>query len=334
VSVVGIIANPSSGKDIRRLVAMGSVVDNTEKVNIVKRVLTGLRAAGVDRVIHMPDGFGIARRAVESMRGGVEVLPIEMPMVGSAVDSRRAAELMAADGVACIITLGGDGTNRAIAAGAGVVPLVAISTGTNNVFPTQVEGTLAGLAAGLIATRRVDATSCVTRSKRLVLRVDDGPEDFALVDVALVREAFVGARAVWRSDLVEELFLAIAEPGSIGLSAIGAHLRPVARGDPFALRVILGSRDTRVHRGGSVLAPIAPGLVVRAEVSDYSLLRPFERIEARPLNGVVALDGERELAVTRNQRVTVELRLDGPTVVDVGVALRVAAESGILVDWR
>ena len=35
---VAIIANPASGKDIRRLVAQGSVVPNSEKVNIIRRV--------------------------------------------------------------------------------------------------------------------------------------------------------------------------------------------------------------------------------------------------------------------------------------------------------
>ena len=35
---VGIIANPASGKDIRRLVAFGSVFDNEEKVSIVPAV--------------------------------------------------------------------------------------------------------------------------------------------------------------------------------------------------------------------------------------------------------------------------------------------------------
>ena len=42
---VGIIANPASGKDIRRLVAHGSVVTSNEKINMVKRILlerTGL----------------------------------------------------------------------------------------------------------------------------------------------------------------------------------------------------------------------------------------------------------------------------------------------------
>jgi pyruvate/2-oxoglutarate/acetoin dehydrogenase E1 component len=55
-TTVGIIANPASGKDIRRLTAHGSVFDNNEKVNIVRRVLLGLEAAGVSEVLYMvPD---------------------------------------------------------------------------------------------------------------------------------------------------------------------------------------------------------------------------------------------------------------------------------------
>ena len=64
MATVGIIANPASGKDIRRLVAHGSVFDNHEKVNIVRRVLLGLEAAGVTDVLFMPDYFGIVSKAV------------------------------------------------------------------------------------------------------------------------------------------------------------------------------------------------------------------------------------------------------------------------------
>lgn len=32
---IGIIANPASGKDIRRLVSYATVIDNNEKVNIM-----------------------------------------------------------------------------------------------------------------------------------------------------------------------------------------------------------------------------------------------------------------------------------------------------------
>jgi predicted polyphosphate/ATP-dependent NAD kinase len=38
---VGIIANPASGKNIRRLIASGTVVTNQEKTNIVVRMLKG-----------------------------------------------------------------------------------------------------------------------------------------------------------------------------------------------------------------------------------------------------------------------------------------------------
>ena len=36
---IGIIANPASGKDIRRLVSYATTIDNQEKVNIVKRIV-------------------------------------------------------------------------------------------------------------------------------------------------------------------------------------------------------------------------------------------------------------------------------------------------------
>ena len=44
VSPVGIVVNPASGKDIRRLVAKASVFDNQEKRAIVRRAITGVVA--------------------------------------------------------------------------------------------------------------------------------------------------------------------------------------------------------------------------------------------------------------------------------------------------
>ncbi|MDF2569121.1 MAG: kinase, partial [Sporomusa sp.] len=56
---VGIIANPASGKDIRRLVAYGTIFDNQEKVNIVRRLILSLAASGVKRIVYMPEYYGI-----------------------------------------------------------------------------------------------------------------------------------------------------------------------------------------------------------------------------------------------------------------------------------
>ncbi len=46
------------------------------------------------------------------------------------------------------MVLGGDGTNRLVAKKIGNIPLVPISTGTNNAFPINIDPTVAGLAAG------------------------------------------------------------------------------------------------------------------------------------------------------------------------------------------
>ena len=46
---VGIIANPASGRDIRRLVSHASVFPTAEKANMVQRVFAALGALGVPR---------------------------------------------------------------------------------------------------------------------------------------------------------------------------------------------------------------------------------------------------------------------------------------------
>src|SRR5207249_1669826 len=150
--LVGIIANPASGRDIRRLVAHGTVFDNNEKAAIVRRVLLGLEAVGIGHVAYMPEhDFGIVPRALSRQHLALKAFPLPLPVRGTSADSTRAAQLLVERGAGCIITLGGDGTNRVVAKGCGTVPLVPISTGTNNVFPTFLEGTVAGVAAGLVA---------------------------------------------------------------------------------------------------------------------------------------------------------------------------------------
>src|SRR3989442_6122733 len=193
--LVGIIANPASGRDIRRLVAHGTVFDNNEKAAIVRRVLLGLEAVGIQRVAYMPEhDFGILPRALNELHGYSQLQqtasPLEMPVLGTSADSTRAAHLLAELGAGCIITLGGDGTNRAVARGCGTIPLVPISTGTNNVFPTFLEGTIAGMAAGLVASGMDGRT--IRREPRLEVSVNGVAVESALVDVVVSSLSFVG----------------------------------------------------------------------------------------------------------------------------------------------
>ena len=110
---VGIIANPRAGKDIRRLVAHGSILDTQEKVYIVRRAILGLEGAGVDEVVFFPDPVGIGVKALAGINETLRLKPrfLEMSVYDEAADSTRAAKLMDEQGVACVIVIGGDGTN-------------------------------------------------------------------------------------------------------------------------------------------------------------------------------------------------------------------------------
>ena len=323
MSTVGIIANPAAGKDIRRLVAHGRFVPNHEKVNILKRVLSGLAGAAVDRVVMMPDTGMLCRQAAGDSQTGLEAEMLDMVVDGAEGDSTRAARAMAEMGVSCIVTLGGDGTNRAVAKGSGSVPLVPISTGTNNVFPYMVEGTVAGLAAGVVASGRVDAGAVTTRAKMLQVSVDGSESEPALVDVAVSDVLFAGARAIWDMSTVHEVFLARAEPDGIGLSAIGARLEPVGMGARHGLHVRIG------EPGAIVSAPVAPGVVEDVPVQGWSRLRPGEPAKVGLDPCTIALDGERSVRVAQGHRAEVTLTLDGPPVVDVPAALARASEAGL-----
>jgi predicted polyphosphate/ATP-dependent NAD kinase len=325
--LAGIIANPASGRDIRRLVAHGTVFDNNEKMAIVRRVLLGLAAAGITHVAYMPEhDFGIVPRALDGWQGPpMKVEPLAMPVLGTGADSTRAAQLLAALGAGCIITLGGDGTNRAVAIGCNTVPLIPISTGTNNVFPAFIEGTLAGLAAGLIV-RGHAADEAVQRVPWLEVLIDSAPRDHALVDVVASSLPFVGSRAIWDLSVVREVALARVATATIGLSALGgALLDHESRADQFpGMHIVLGEGGTQV------LAALAPGLVRWVSVKAYRRLALDERVQFQFGAGTLALDGEREIELSATTPVEVRLRADGPFVVNVDVALAAAARAGYL----
>ena len=326
MALAGLIANPAASKDIRRLVAQGRVIPDWEKVNTVRRVLLGLEAMGVERVLAMPDSSHLCQRARDYARLSVELSMLEMSLGYDAGDTSRAAALMGETGVDCLVTLGGDGTNRAVTKGCRTIPLVAISTGTNNVFPAMVEGTLAGMAAGLVASGKVGLEAVSQESKTWEVYVDGEYRDLALVDVAISRERFVASRAIWDLGTLYEVYLTRAEPASIGLSSVGGQLEPVSSADDAGLGYVLG----RESAGNSVVASIAPGVVERVGISGFRRLELEQPVELERRHCTVALDGEREFAVNPEQQVTLVLKRNGPRVVDVGEALREAARQGAL----
>jgi hypothetical protein len=317
---VGIIANPASGKDIRRLVAHGSTFDNNEKTNIVRRVLLALDALDVERVWYMPDLYGIVPRAAEPLTLELDLQSLPMVTFGNPSDSFEAAQRLADLQVDCIVSLGGDGTNRIVAKGGGDLPLMPISTGTNNVFPQMVEGTIAGLAAGLVAKR--GSQGIVSRHPWLEIEIEGCSQDIALVDAVLTNQTWIGARAFWQSEHLVEILLARLSPAAIGICGLGGMLFP----DP---RPGAGAHISIGEGGKTYLTPLGPGLLRPVPVRAARVIDCGDRVEFTAVEGTLALDGEREIELRAGQQLRFELSADGPYVVNVDEALRIGARENL-----
>lgn len=322
MQTIGIIANPASGKDIRRLIASGTVVGNREKCNIVVRALLAMDSLGVERAVIMPDPSHIAERVIKQVQSRLETLDVEMLplpyLVGTARDTERSVRRMREMGCSSIIVMGGDGTSRIAAKHSGDVPLIPVSTGTNNVFPQMIEGTLVGLAAGALATQVVSANEVCERAPRLELYRNGELADIALVDLAVVNSADSAARAVWEEDTIRELFLTHASPTNIGLSAIGGYLPDVDLKKGDCLHVVLGESNLKLT------VPLAPGLMKTLSVRSYRTYATGHEISVGSLPAMVALDGEREFALRKDEDITVKVSTHGPRVLQIEKALKLA----------
>jgi predicted polyphosphate/ATP-dependent NAD kinase len=326
LKTIGIIVNPASGKDIRRLVAFGSVVPNSEKVNMVRRILLGLDSMGIEEVFLMPENAGIGSLALDRLKVRMKVSFLDMRLENTQDDSTRAARMMTEMGVACIVTLGGDGTNRVVSKGSGDTPLLSVATGTNNAFCYMVEGTLAGIAAGVVALNNFSLDILTHKAPRLEIWKEDQLLDIALVDVVTSSAEFVASRAVWDESTLKEVFLTQSEPGNIGFSSLGGYICRLPSDSGKALHIIVGKGGQKVR------APIAPGLVRWVPIASHRVFEPDVPIFLTHTPCIIALDGEREINVMGNERVSVRLTLNGPRVLNLTETLRHASAECIFLE--
>ena len=318
MDTVGLIVNPNAGKDIRRIVSYGRFTTDEEKLNIVSRILTGLADAGIDRVLAMPDTIGLIKAAVNKSPSTIHVEILDIPSFGIEQDTALATKMMVESGVGCIISLGGDGTNRCIAEHSSNIPIVPVSTGTNNVFPVLVEGTTAGLAAGLIATKSVDLKTTTTQKPVIEIEIDGDIVGVALIDAAISKQAYIGARAVWDAESIDEIFVSGFYPSSIGLASIASRI-PIRT--KLGIYVKLGAGKHIVS------APITPGVISKVKVSSWSEIDFDEKLVVNLKPCSIAVDGERTWVLKKDQSASITLKKLGPTVVSINKTLEQAALS-------
>ena len=333
---IGIVANPVSARDIRRIVANASNLQIADRVNIVLRVLTAVSSLGVAHVLMMPDKGGIRAmllRHLQRERNLHHVFPevefLDMSPTSTVEDTFLAARMMRAAGVSAIVVLGGDGTHRAVVRECGDVPIAGLSTGTNNAFPEMRESTITAMAVALYATRRLTAEQALAPNKVIDVSINEGQRhDIALVDAVVSTDRYIGARALWKTQSLSAVYLTFADPQAIGLSAIGGLLQPVGRREAGGLAIHLSDSPSQTRF--VIRAPIAPGMVRDVGITHWEPMPAGREFPVALEAGIVALDGEREMAFDRGDRVRITLRENAFPTVDVARCMQIAAEQGLL----
>ena len=324
---IGIIANPASGKDIRRLVSYATTIDNNEKVNICKRIVLAAQGLGVESAYFMPETFMIGYAVKDSLESdGVLSLSLgvlDFEIEAAMEDTVRSARMLEELGVGCIVVLGGDGTSRAAAKGITITPMLPISTGTNNVYPAMMEGTVAGMAAAAVALMD-EPYSCCIHDKRITVRVNGEARDTALIDAVVSDDFYAGAKAIWDPERIRRIVVTRCHPATIGFSAVAGAYRIVEDTEDIGFAVELGAQ------GEGVLAPIAAGVLTPVHVSASRTLALGEEYRfTAESRCMIALDGEREVRVQPGDEVSMTVERDGPWRVLPRKALQRAAELGM-----
>lgn len=320
-ATVGIIANPRSGKDIRRLVAHAPAPSDTSRVADIRRLIVGASEGGADRILVSVDVHGLAARAVQGLDLNVELVDVDPQGTGD--DSARAAAAMRDHGAGVLVAYGGDGTQRQVCRGWRDAPLVAVSGGTNNAFPQMIEPTVAGAAAGFAVGGGVPLEQLIAYQS-LVIDVDiEGiPDDVALVDVAVLRGTTGGGPTVWSVSGVDQILASFAEPWSVGLSALAGVVAPTSRTDD---RGVLLDLDPAAPQ--RVRAPIAPGHYVEAGLASVSVVEAEQAVAVRG-PATFAFDGERGSLLGPDEWGSMTLRRNGPRVLDIKRAFSMAVREG------
>ncbi len=339
---VGILVNPMSGRDVRRLAAHASNMTHEMKRDIVARIAAGADACGAG-VLHVArEPFRITAAALENMDLAARLNVLSNPVRNSAQDTETTVRAFLAEGCRVIVSLGGDGTNRAIARAlrkAGEVGrdvrLIPLSTGTNNVFPVLAEPTIAGMVAALAARGVLAGSGAHQRAK--VLHVSGTPAgenahelpDVGLIDAVLLRRDHVGNLLPFDPERMVRVLLTRAEPTAVGVSPIGGLVEPVAAGEDGGLLVELVPPEEAGPGDRVFSAPLSPGLFRRVAVRSASRI-PFGVAVPMAGPGVLALDGDRDHKLLPGHGLSVEIRRDGPWVVNLAAAMRWAVAQGIM----
>jgi hypothetical protein len=325
-----------SGRDVRRVAAKASTSGHHEKSQQVTRLVLGAFAQGVEEIFLANEPFRINSRAVENLPQRDQVTMLEFPLTHSAADTETMALRMWDAGCRVFIVLGGDGTNRIVAKTLPDSIILPLSTGTNNVFPTFVEASVAGAAAGLIASGRMPYQEHCMRCKQIHVFYAEGSSenpsaekrDLALIDAVLLENDHAGSLLPFKAEDISKVLLTRAEPASVGVSPIGGYLLPSHHRDDFGVFIKCKAPAAGGQNAKTITFPISPGLYDEVHVHQIEKTKLDEKVTMTG-PGIVALDGDRTISLENQSKATLVVRRDGPWIIETPFVMNSAAKLGL-----
>ncbi|MFT7684889.1 MAG: NAD kinase [Candidatus Azotimanducaceae bacterium] len=313
-----------SGRDVRRVTAKASTSAHHDKQQLVTRLALGALENGVDKIYLGNEPFRINERAAEAIADKERVEVLNYPLSHTAADTEILTDLMWSKGCRVFIVLGGDGTNRIVAKSKPDAIILPLSTGTNNVFPFNVEASVAGAAAGLIASQTLNYQEYCERCKQIKVSVNKHFRDLALIDAVLLKNDHIGSLLPFKPENLSQIFLTRSEPASVGMSPIGGYVMPCNADDAFG--VMLDCEGKTVHR---LRAPLSPGLYGDISLSSIKKMPLGQTCQIRT-PGILAFDGDRSIVLNEGDDVEITIQKDGPWVIHPQNILYTAAQNGLL----
>lgn len=330
---LGLIVNPSSGRDARRIFARADRSTIESKRNQVERILVGAVAAGVRQAMFGREPFRVAEAASDALGVSLERVILDTGGHCSWRDTESAVRQMREAGCGALVVLGGDGTNRIVARTWPDAPILPVSTGTNNVFPAMLEATVAGAAAGLVASGRIAPDSAGRRAKVVRVEIEGERDDLALIDAVLLVGDHMGSYLPVEPVHMRTLLLTRAVPDAVGMSPVGGLLTPCGAHEDAG---VLVECSESCETGRPLLAPVSPGLYRVVHVAGHRRVALGEAVEVTG-PGLLAFDGDRERVLAPGQRARLRIERNGPFVIDAGRTLGLASQQGLYldpVDWH
>lgn len=329
MGIIGIACNPQSGKDIRRLLTAATTIDDMEKMNIVERILLSASAVGNQKVYIMPERLGYGRMLLQKSNmadypGDLSQLEVyDMERTETQHDTIYFAQEMERINADVLIVMGGDGTSRAAAKGSCNVPMISLSTGTNNVYPELIEGTVAGVAAAVLANHAVPIEECSLQAKCIEIYINGEFRDIALIDLVFCRNPFVGSKAIWNYEEIDRVIVTQCSMASIGFSAMVGSVFRISPEDDFGAYAEFtgGKANTYAAVGAGVVRPVCADNTKKLRLDEkYFITADYM--------GTLALDGEREIVFYPGDRITCVIRRSGPRKVDARKTVELAQKKG------